>query len=169
MSEPLFFDCLTDTQIWSLFAAGVLHDYRLPTAVYERLERLAPEHDGYLFTWPVEMDLSALHELISSPGMAAAPSPEPDPSPDLRAPTTTEFMRAAIQALSAQAHNHRATPGERIYLMATFPAPSLRPGPYLELQVRDLDAMSLPELEAYLADVLRLDEAQLANGSLVES
>ena len=34
MTEPLFFDCLTDAQFWSLFDAGVLHAYRLPVEVY---------------------------------------------------------------------------------------------------------------------------------------
>ncbi len=161
MSEPLFFDCLTDTQIWCLFDAGVLHDYRLPVEVYERLERIAPEHGCYLFTWPPGMDPPALQELMPGMGVAGEESPEPAHSHDLEILTTTEFRRAAIQAVCAHAHSHRATAGGRIYLMATIPYPSLRRGPYLELQMRDLDAMSMPELEAYLAGVLRLDEASI--------
>ena len=161
MSEPLFFDCLTDTQIWSLFDAGVLHDYRLPVEVYERLERIAPEHGCYLFTWPPGVELPALQELLTRIAVSAGESPTPTHSPGLETPTTTEVIRAAIQAWCARVQTDRAPAGGRIYLMATIPHPSLRPGPYLELQVRDLNAMSMPELEAYLDDVLRVDEASM--------
>jgi len=158
MSEPLFFDCLTDTQIWSLFDAGVLHNYPLSVEVYERLERIAPEHGCYLFTWPRGVELPALQELVPSMVISDGASPAPDHSHVLAAPTTAEFVRAAIQARRALLQTGRALAAGRIYLMATMPHPSLRPGPYLELQVRDLNAMSMPELEAYLDDVLRVDE-----------
>ena len=161
MSEPLFFDCLTDMQIWSLFDSGVLHDYRLPVEVYERLERIAPDHGCYLFTWLPGRDLPDLQELL--PGMRSAreESSEPTPSHDLEAPIATECMHAAIQAVCAYAQGHRVTAGGRIYHITTMPYPSLRPGPYLALQARDLDDMSMPELEAYLADALRLDETSM--------
>jgi hypothetical protein len=162
MSEPLFFDCLTDMQIWSLFDSGVLHDYRLPIEVYERLERIAPDHGCYLFIWPPGKNLPALHELMPGMGRVGEQSHERAPSYDLETSTTPEFMHAAIQALCAHAHSHRTTAGGRIYRITTMPYPSLRPGPYLALQARDLDGMSLPELEAYLADVLRLDEASIS-------
>jgi hypothetical protein len=161
MSEPLFFDCLTDTQIWSLFDAGVLHDYRLPVEVYERLERIAPEHGCYLFTGPPGVELPALQELIPGMAVSGGESPGLAYNHGLETPTTTEFLRAAIRAWCARIQTDRAPAGERIYLMATSPHPSLRSGPYLELQVRDLNAMSMPELEAYLDDVLRVDEASM--------
>jgi hypothetical protein len=162
MSEPLFFDCLTDTQIWSLFDAGVLHNCPLSVEVYERLERIAPEHGCYLFTWPPGVELPALQELVPSRVMSGGESPGPAHSHVLEAPTAAEFMRAAIQARRAHVQTNRALAGGRIYLMATIPYPSLRPGPYLELQVRDLHAMSMPELEAYLDDVLRVDDTMIS-------
>jgi len=161
MSEPLFFDCLTERQIWSLFDSGVLHDYRLPVEVYERLERIAPEHGCYLFTWLPGRALPDLQGLLPGMGLAREGSSEPTPGHDLEAPISTEFMHAAMQAMCAHAPDHRKTAGGRIYLLTTLPYPSLRPGPYLALQARDLEAMSMPELEAYLADVLRLDEASI--------
>jgi hypothetical protein len=159
MTEPLFFDCLTDMQIWSLFDAGVLHDYRLPVEVYERLAHIAPEHGCYLFTGPRGVDLPALQDLV--PGMVVSEGELPGPihSHGLESTTTTERLRAGIEAFCARVHTDRVPAGGRIYLMRTIPRPSLRPGPYLEPRVRDLNAMSLPELEAYLNDVLRVDEA----------
>jgi hypothetical protein len=161
MSEPLFFDCLTDTQIWSLFDAGVLHDYRLPVDVYERLERLAPEHGYYLFTGPPGVALPTLQELVPDMAEAGGDRPDTAQTPGLETPSSTDVMRTAIQAWCARAQTDGAPAGRRIYLVATMPYPSLRPGPYLELQVRDLNAMSMPELEAYLDDVLRVDEASI--------
>ena len=38
MAEPLFFDCLTDAQLWSLFATGVLQSYRLPCGLNAPLD-----------------------------------------------------------------------------------------------------------------------------------
>jgi hypothetical protein len=59
------------------------------------------------------------------------------------------------------------------------PQPELRTGPYLSPQARDLNAMSLPELDAYLEEVFRLDAeydppplgkiAQAADGHKLES
>ena len=111
MSEPLFFDCLTDTQIWSLFDAGVLHDYRLSVEVYERLERIAPEHGCYLFTWPPGVELPALQELLTRIAVSAGESPTPTHSPGLETPTTTEVIRAAIQAWCARVQTDRAPAG----------------------------------------------------------
>jgi hypothetical protein len=162
MSEPLFFDCLTDTQIWSLFDAGVLHDFSLPVEVYQRLERIAPEHGCYLFTWPPGVELPTLQELMPSTMVTGRTSPGPSHSHVLEAPTTAAFMRAAIQARRPPLQSDRELAGGRIYLMATKPHPSVRPGPSLALQVRDLNAMSIPELEAYLDDVLQVDEASIS-------
>jgi hypothetical protein len=161
MSEPLFFDCLTDTQIWSLFDAGVLHDYRLPVDVYDRLERIAPEHGYYLFTGPLGVTLPTLQELLPDMAESGENMPDTAHTPGTATPSSTDLMRSAIQAWCAHAQTDAAPAARRIYLVATIPHPSLRPGPYLELQVRDLNAMSLPELEAYLDDVLRVDEASI--------
>jgi hypothetical protein len=161
MTEPLFFDCLTDTQIWSLFDAGVLQDYRLPVEVYERLERIGPEHGCYLFTWPRGVDLPALQDLVPGMGVSGGEPPQPIHGNGLETPSTTEHTRAAIEAFCAHVHNDRPPVGGRIYFMVTIPHPSLRPGPYLEPQARDLNAMSLPELEAYLDDLFRVDEASI--------
>jgi hypothetical protein len=154
MAEPLFFDCLTDLQIWSLFNTGVLHESGVPIAVYERLKRIAPEHRCYLFTWPAGLELPVLHELVpaleASPGFGAGRGPET---------TTAEGVCAAVQVWAARTQPRRTRTGERIYLVCTSPEPSLRPGPKLEVPARDLSAMSMPELEAYLDDVLRVDEA----------
>jgi hypothetical protein len=162
MTEPVFFDCLTDTQIWSLFEMGVLQDYRLPVEVYQRLERIAPEHGGYLFTWPAGVDLPALQELVPSMAVPGGEPSVPTHSHGLDPHATMEHMRAAIEAFCARVHTDTPLAGGRIYLMVTIPHPSLRAGPYLEPQSRDLNAMSLPELEAYLDDVLRVDEASIS-------
>jgi hypothetical protein len=158
MTEPLFFDCLTDAQVWSLFDAGVLHGYRLPVAVYERLERIAPDHGCYLFTWPESMDLPSLPDIASG---FAAPVEEPPVQTDgdrLEARVTVERMRSAIEAFRERVHAEMPPEGGRIHVISTDPRPDLRAGPYLERRARDLNAMSLPELEAYLDAVLRLDE-----------
>ena len=161
MAEPLFFDCLTDTQIWSLFETGVLHDYRLPVEVYERLAHIAPEYGCYLFTWPRGVDPPALQDLVPGMVVSEAELPSPIRSYGLESTTTIGHLRAAIEAFCARAHTDRAPVAGRIYLMRTTPRPSLWPGPYLEARLHDLNAMSLPELEAYLDDVLRVDEASI--------
>jgi hypothetical protein len=158
MTEPLFFDCLTDAQCWSLFDAGVLHGCRLPVEVYERLERLAPDHGCYLFTWPEGMELPALDDLVpgfAGPGAESAAQLHSH-RPETRA--TVARMRATIEAFCAHVSIEIPPEGRRIHIIATTPRPELRAGPYLEAQARDLNAMSLLELEAYLDDVLRVDE-----------
>jgi hypothetical protein len=161
MTEPLFFDCLTDTQIWSLFESGVLHDYRLPVEVYERLAHIAPEHGCYLFTWPRGVDLPGLQDLLAGTVVSEGEMPGPIHSQPLESTSTTERLRAAIEAFCARVHTDTVPAGGRIYLMRTTPRPSLRPGPYLEPRLRDLNAMSLSELEAFLDDVLRVDEGSI--------
>jgi hypothetical protein len=158
MTEPFFFDCLTDAQFWSLFNAGVLHGCRLPMEVYERLERIAPDHGCYLFAWPEGVELPSLLDVI--PGLVV-PVEGPPAQTDhscLETRVTLERMRAAIEALCARVNTDTLSGGRRIHVIATDPCPELRAGPYLEPQARDLNAMSLAELEAYLEAVLRLDE-----------
>jgi hypothetical protein len=158
MTEPLFFDCLTDAQFWSLFDAGVLHAYRLPVEVYQRLERIAPAHGCYLFTWPEGVDLPSLHDL--APGLAVPVDelPVQTHSHLLEMRPTEERVRLAIEAFCARVNTEPSPEGRRIHVVSTNPRPELRAGPYLEPRARDLTAMSLPELEAYLDDVLRVDE-----------
>jgi hypothetical protein len=157
MIDPVFFDCLTDAQCWSLFVAGVLDGQRLPLDVYQRLERMAPEHGCCLFAWPVGMAPPALHDLLAK--LAATRQQPPERSAAMRRPGgfAMEPVRAAVADFCARAASRRF-PGRRIYILRTTPRLELRPGPYLELRRRDLDAMSLAELEAYLDDVLRLEE-----------
>jgi hypothetical protein len=159
MAEPLFFDCLTDAQIWALFDSRVLQSYRLPQGVYERLERIAPAQGCYLFTWPIGAELPPLHDMI--PGLAA-PGEQPsvqDRSDPLRTHEIDASMRSVIEAIYTRIRTDRPPVGRRIYMIATYPRTELRAGPCLELQARDLSAMSLDELEAYLDDLLRLDDA----------
>lgn len=158
MAEPLFFDCLTDAQFWSLFDTGVLHDHLLPLEVYERLERLAPDHGCYLFRWPEGMDLPSLHDLVAG---LAIPGEETSALSHNRDPArhvTVERMRSAIEAWCERVLADMPPEGGRIYVVVLNPHPELRAGPCLEPQARDLHAMSLPELEAYLDAVLQLDE-----------
>lgn len=158
MTEPLFFDCLTDAQFWSLFDTGVLHSYMLPVAVYERLERIAPDHGCCLFIWPGDADLPSLHDMV--PGLAVPQDALPVPTDNNRSAThvAVERMRLAIEAFRARMHIDVPLEGGRIHVISTNPRLELRIGPYLQPQARDLNAMSLPELEAYLDDVLRVDE-----------
>jgi hypothetical protein len=158
MTEPLFFDCLTEAQLWSLFDTGVLQGYMLPVEVYDRLERIAPNLGCYLFRWPEGMDLPSLHDIVRGvtlPG-EAPPAQPCDHRPETR--ITEDRRRWAIEDFCARVNT--ATPPERarIHVITTTPQPGLRAGPYLEPQLRDLNSMSLPELEAYLDDVLRVDE-----------
>jgi hypothetical protein len=158
MMEPMFFDCLTDAQCWSLFDVGVLQGHMLPVEVYERLARLAPEHGCCLFTWPAGVALPSLHDML--PGVATpgdAPSAQTD-AHGLETRLTVEEIRLAIEAFCARVHSHRPLEGKRIYAMVMSPRLELRAGPYLESQPRDLSAMSVSELEAYLDDLLRLGE-----------
>jgi hypothetical protein len=147
MMEPVFFDCLTDAQCWSLFDAGVLDGSRLPMEVFERLERLAPDHGCYLFAWPAGVLLPSLHDML--PGMPVQ-GEEP--------PKIRQRVHSAIEALRVRAHTDIPLAGGRIHVISTHPQPALREGPYLEPPSRDLNGMSLPELEAYLDDVLRVDD-----------
>jgi hypothetical protein len=158
MTEPLFFDCLTDAQFWSLFDTGVLHSYMLPVEVYERLERIAPDHGCCVFIWPGDTALPSLHDMI--PGLAVLGEALPTPTDNNPSGTrvTVERMRLAIEAFCARVHIDMPLEGGRIHVISTHPSPELRRGPYLQPQARDLNAMSLPELEAYLDDVLRVDE-----------
>jgi hypothetical protein len=158
MTEPLFFDCLTDAQVWSLFDTGGLNSYMLPARVYERLERIAPDHGCYLFTWPADSALPSLADIV--PGVAL-PVEEPPARPHgrrLETRLTAEQMRLAMAAFCTRLHPAVPHAGGRIHVIATHPRPALRRGPCLEPPAHDLNAMSLPELEAYLDDVLRLDE-----------
>jgi hypothetical protein len=158
MMEPFFFDCLTDAQLWSLFDAGVLHGCRLPVEVYERLERIVPDRGCYLFTWPAGVDLPSLHDIVPSAAVPVEEPPAQTHSHRLETPMTVERMRAAIEAFCRRVHADMPPEGGRIHVFSLNPRPELRAGPYLEPQARDLNAMSLPELEAYLDDVLRVDE-----------
>ena len=158
MTEPLFFDCLTDAQCWSLFDAGVLHGHMLPVEVYERLARTAPDHGCYLFRWPEGVALPSLLDIV--PGLAV-PGEEPPAQTHSHRPearVTVERMGSAIEAFCARVHADPPSEGGRVYSILTNPRPELRAGPRLEPQARDLNAMSLRELEAYLDAVLRVDE-----------
>jgi hypothetical protein len=158
MTEPLFFDCLTDAQFWSLFDSGVLHAYKLPGEVYNRLERLAPAYGCYLFTWPADVPLPLLQDIlpsIASPRQESACQAHNDP---LRTHVSLEQMRSEVEAFCARAHAERSAQGGRIHVISMHPDIQLRAGPYLEPQARDLAAMSIPELEAYLDAMLRLDD-----------
>jgi hypothetical protein len=158
MTEPLFFDCLTDAQFWSLFDTGVLHNYMLPVEVYERLGRIAPDHGCCLFIWPGDADLPSLHDMVPSLAVPEEALPAPTNNNRSERRVAVERMRLAIEAFGAREHIDVPLEGGRIYVISTNPHPELRLGPYLQPQARDLNAMSLPELEAYLDDVLRVDE-----------
>jgi hypothetical protein len=158
MTEPLFFDCLTDAQFWSLFDSGVLQAYKLPGEVYNRLERLAPNHGCYLFAWPADVPLPLLQDIVPS---LASPRQEFPRQADIDDPQThmsAEQMRAEVEAFCARVHAEVSAEGGRIHVISMNPDIQLRAGPYLEPQARDLTAMSIPELEAYLDAMLRLDD-----------
>jgi hypothetical protein len=158
MSEPLFFDCLTDAQFWSLFDSGVLHAYMLPGEVYERLERIAPAHGCYLFTWPADVALPLLQDIVPSIALPRQELPHQAHSDGLQAHMSAERMRSEIEAFCARVHAEMSAEGGRIHVIAMNPDIELRAGPYLEPQARDLTAMSMPELEAYLDAMLHLDD-----------
>jgi hypothetical protein len=158
MTEPLFFDCLTDAQFWSLFDSGVLHAYMLPGDVYERLERIAPAYGCYLFTWPADVALPLLQDIVPSIALPAQELPHQAHSDGLQTHMSVERMRSEIEAFCARVHAEMSAEGGRIHVIAMNPDIELRAGPYLEPQARDLTAMSMPELEAYLDATLRLDD-----------
>jgi hypothetical protein len=160
MAEPLFFDCLTDAQFWSLFESGVLQSYRLPPEVYERLRGLASDHGCVLFTWPAGTAVPAPRDVI--PDLAAA-AEDAQASPHGRHPQTPlspEALRSAVEAYRQRACLERPSQDRPLQVMSLNPDLDLRAGPYLEPPAHDLHAMSLPELEAYLNEVLRLDESR---------
>jgi hypothetical protein len=158
MTEPLFFDCLTEAQLWSLFDTGVLHGYMLPVEVYERLEHIAPNHGCYLFTWPEGMDLPSLQDIVPSVALAGEALPAQPYNYRLETRMTEESTRSAIEDFCARVNTAMSPERGRIHVITTAPQPQLLAGPCLEPQLRDLNSMSLPELEAYLDDVLRVDE-----------
>jgi hypothetical protein len=158
MTEPLFFDCLTDAQFWSLFDSGVLHAYKLPVEVYNRLERLAPAHGCYLFTWPADVPLPLLQDIVPSMASPRQEFPRQADSDDLQTHMRAEQMRAEVEAFCARVHAEVPAEGGRIHVISMNPDIQLRAGPYLEPQARDLTAMSIPELEAYIDAMLRLDD-----------
>jgi hypothetical protein len=158
MTEPLFFDCLTDAQFWSLFDSGVLQGTMLPGDVYERLDRLAPAHGCFLFIWPADRHLPSLHEM--APSLAALAEETPAQPHSHRVPThaPAERIRSEIELFCEALHTDTPPDGSRIHVITMTPHLGIRAGPYLEPPARDLAAMSLPELEAYLDAVLRVEE-----------
>jgi hypothetical protein len=159
MTEPLFIDCLTDTQFWSLFEAGVLNGGMLQAEVYRRLERIAPDHGCYLFAWPAGVDVPSLQEIISGIAVPGEEPPVQTNSDCVGAHVTAESVRSKIEAFCERTNTALPPEGGRIHVISTNPRPELRLGPHLAPQPRDLNAMSLSELEAYLEEVLRLDAA----------
>jgi hypothetical protein len=158
MTEPLFFDCLTDAQFWSLFDSGVLHAYMLPVEVYERLERLAPAHGYYLFAWPPDTPQPLLQDIVPSIALCGQDLPRQSHSDTLQTHMNLERMRSEIEAFCTRVHTEMSAEGARIHAISTNPVIELRAGPYLEPRALDLTAMSMPELEAYLDAMLRLDD-----------
>ena len=158
MTEPLFFDCLTDAQFWSLFDSGVLHAYMLPGDVYERLGRLAPTHGCYLFPWPANVPPPLLQDIVPSVTLHGPELPHQAHGDGIQTHVTAERMRSEIEAFCARMHAQMSVEGGRIHVISTHPSIELRAGPYLEPQIRDLTAMSMSELEAYLDARLRLDD-----------
>ena len=158
MTEPLFFDCLTDAQFWSLLDSGVLHAYMLPEEAYERLERLAPAHGCYLFTWPPDMPLPLLQDIV--PGMALLEQELPHRTRNgaLQLCMSAEQIRSEVEAFCARVHTGRSAEGGQLFIISIHPDIQLRAGPYLEPRAHDLTVMSIPELEAYLDAMLRLDD-----------
>jgi hypothetical protein len=165
MTEPLFFDCLTEAQLWSLFDTGVLRGYMLPVEVYARLERIAPNHGCYLFTWPEGMDLPPLQDIVPGVSLPAEAPPAGPNDSRLEIHITEERVRSAIEDFCARVNNAVPPEGGRVHVITTTPQPGVRVGPYLEPHPRDLNSMSLPELEAYLDEVLRVDEGSDADAA----
>jgi hypothetical protein len=67
-------------------------------------------------------------------------------------------MHSEIEAFCARVQAEMSAEGGRIHVISMSPSLELRAGPYLEPQARDLTAMSMSELEAYLDAMLRLDD-----------
>jgi hypothetical protein len=158
MAEPLFFDCLTDAQLWSLLDSEVLHAYTLPEEAYERLAHLAAAHGCYLFTWPADTALPPLQDI--APSLAVSPT-QPSERLERNEPQrrpAPERVRGEIERFCARVHTGMPTESGRIHVITTSPAVGFRTGPYLEPPPRDLAAMSLPELEAYLEAILRVED-----------
>jgi hypothetical protein len=158
MTEPLFFDCLTDAQFWSLLDSGVLHAYMLPEEAYERLDRLAPAHGCYLFTWPPDVPLPLLQDIVPSISLHGQELPRQAHSDGLQLYMNAEQVRSEVEAFCARVHAEMSAEGGRILIISMNPDIQLRAGPYLEPQAHDLAAMSMAELEAYLDAMLRLDD-----------
>ena len=158
MTEPLFFDCLTDAQFWSLFDSGVLQAYMLPPEVFRRLERLAPAYGCYLFAWPAGMPLPVPEEIAPSLLLLGRESPHRAPANALQTPMRTERVRSEIEAFCARLRPEMPPEDGQIHVITLNPGIELRAGPYLEPRARDLEAMSMPELEAYVDAILCLDE-----------
>lgn len=159
MAEPLFFDCLTDAQFWSLFESGVLQSYRMPSGVYERLQRLAPDRGCVLFTWPEGAELPILEEIISGLGTAIEEA-RTSHGQDRETPLSLEAIGSAVEAYRERVCPERPSQGRQIHAILVGPTLTLQAGPSLEPQAYDLHAMSPEELEAYLDEVLRLDESR---------
>jgi hypothetical protein len=158
MTEPLFFDCLTDAQIWSLFDSGVLQAYLLPGDVFQRLERLAPTYGCYLFAWPADKPLPGLQDIIPSLALSRQGASRHPPEYAFERPLCAERLRSEIAAFCARARVDLPMESGRIHVITLHPPIELRAGPYLEPPGHDLTAMSISELEAYLDAMLRLDE-----------
>lgn len=158
MAEPLFFDCLTDAQFWSLFDSGVLHDLMLPREVYERLERIAPSHGCFLFIWPADVALPSLHDMVPSLAALGEETPAQTHSHGGQSHVPAERMQSEIEVFCEALHADAPPDGSRIHVITMTPHLDVRAGPYLEPPARDLAAMSLAELEAYLDAVLRVEE-----------
>jgi hypothetical protein len=158
MTEPLFFDCLTDAQFWSLFDSGVLQAYMLPEDVFRRLERLAPAHGCYLFAWTTDLPLPVPEDIVPSLRLPGQESPHQAYANGLQTPMRTERMRSEIEAFCARRRADMPSEGGRIHVIRLNPVIEVRAGPYLEPRPRDLSSMSMPELEAYLDATLYLGE-----------
>jgi hypothetical protein len=158
MAEPLFFDCLTDAQFWSLLDSGVLQAYMVPGGAYKRLELLAPAHGCYLFIWPPDVPLPLLHDIVPSLASPTQAFPDQTHGYGHQPYVSEDQIRSEVETFCARTHAERSAEGGRILIISMHPNIQLRAGPYLEPQARDLTAMSIAELEAYLDAMLRLDD-----------
>jgi hypothetical protein len=104
------------------------------------------------------VDLPSLQDILSGSAVPLEEPPAQAHSDHLETRMAAQRMRSIIAAFCARVHTDTPPVGGRIHVITTGPRPELRAGPYLEPQACDLNAMSLPELEAYLDAVLRVDE-----------